>query len=206
MAASIPAKVSFDGEQLMRALEEERSVRGLQWRGLAVELWDQSAVLNARLGDDALCPGALHRTAVRGTMSCQYALPLLRWLSRPPEDFLVGEVVDVGDTRLPEAGPDKRLRWDLAELHADLNGRREDRALTWGCGGRRAQLFPEPADQSQDRAARRHGARHASHAVARRTRVALRPPDRLVAARTRRRCRARLISLDGPSSTLSGCR
>jgi hypothetical protein len=42
--------------------------------------------------------------------------------------------------------------------------------------------------------------------VARRTRVALRPPDRLVAARTRRRCRARLTSLDGPSSNVSGCR
>ncbi|GIG20653.1 hypothetical protein Cch01nite_13770 [Cellulomonas chitinilytica] len=142
MDASTLSTVSFDGEMLMRAVEEQRSVRGLRWRGLAVELWDQSAVLNAQLGDDALCPGALQRTAVRGTMSCQYALPLLRWLRRPPEDFLVGEVVDVGDTRLPEAGPDKRLRWDLAELHADLNGRREERALTWAAMG--AELVCSP--------------------------------------------------------------
>ncbi|MBO9554959.1 hypothetical protein [Cellulomonas sp.] len=126
----------------MRAVDEKRSHRGLAWRGLAVELWDQSAELNARLGDDALCPGALHRTALRGTMSCQYALPLLRWLGRPPEDFLVGDVVDVGDTGLPPAGPDKRLRWDLAELYVDLDRRRADLGLTWAAVGASLDCSP----------------------------------------------------------------
>ena len=40
-------------------------------------------------------------------------------------------VVDVGDTRLPEAGPDSRLRWDLSEVHAALNEHRNERRLTW---------------------------------------------------------------------------
>jgi hypothetical protein len=98
---------------------------------VAEELWAQSAELNARLGGDALCPGALYRTSLRKTMSCQYALPLLRWLGRPPEDFLDGRGVDVGDTTLPEAGSDRRLRWDLAALHAALDDRRRELELTW---------------------------------------------------------------------------
>ncbi len=78
-----------------------------------------------------MCSGALVRTAKRETMSCQYALTLLRWIRRAPEDFLVGAVVDVGDVRLPAAGSERRLRWTLSELHAALNERRHQRRLTW---------------------------------------------------------------------------
>ena len=56
---------------------------------------------------------------------------MLRWLRRAPEDFLTGPVVDVGDVRLPEAGPDSRLRWDLTQLHSALNEQRRERGLTW---------------------------------------------------------------------------
>ena len=48
-----------------------------------------------------------------------------------PEDFLTGPAVDVGDVRLPDAGPDRRLRWDLSQLHAALNAHRQERHLTW---------------------------------------------------------------------------
>ncbi|HJQ41865.1 MAG TPA: hypothetical protein VJ831_02170, partial [Jatrophihabitantaceae bacterium] len=65
-------------------------------------------------------------------MSCQYALILLRWIGRAPEEFLTGPVVDVGDVRLPKAGPDRRLRWSLPELHTALNERRGEHELTWG--------------------------------------------------------------------------
>ena len=95
---------AFDGGALIRALDAERDDRGLTWNTLADELWQQSADLNARLTDHALCPGALVRTAKRETMSCQYALILLRWIRRAPEDFLVGAVVDVGDVRLRRQG------------------------------------------------------------------------------------------------------
>jgi hypothetical protein len=64
-------------------------------------------------------------------MSCQYALFMLRWLGRGPEEFLVGPAVDVGDAGLPDAGPDSRLRWDLNQLHTALNQRRQERGLTW---------------------------------------------------------------------------
>lgn len=121
----------FDGAALIRALDAERADRRLTWNTLADELWQQSADLNARLVDHAMCPGALVRTVKRQTMSCQYALILLRWIRRAPEDFLVGAVVDVGDVRLPDVGPDSRLRWDLGELHAVLNEHRQERRLTW---------------------------------------------------------------------------
>jgi hypothetical protein len=121
----------FAGDALVAALDGERTARGTTWSALAVELWEQSAKLNERLGGDALCPGALYRTSLRGTMSCQYALPLLRWLDRAPEDFLVGDVVDVGDADLPSVTSEWRLRWDLGALYTAINDRRQDRGITW---------------------------------------------------------------------------
>ena len=56
---------------------------------------------------------------------------MLRWLGKAPEDFLTGPKVEVGDVRLPEAGPDRRLRLDLGELHTMLNEHRQERGLTW---------------------------------------------------------------------------
>ena len=47
----------------------------------------------------------MSRLEARGATSCQYALFLLRWLGRPPEDFLSGPAGDVGETRLPQAVP-----------------------------------------------------------------------------------------------------
>jgi hypothetical protein len=125
------ALIGFDGSALIRALDRQRAEHGLGWTDLADQLWRQSSDLNAELADHSLCPGALVRTARRGTMSCQYALIILRWIRRAPEEFLTGPVVDVGDVRLPEPGARSRLRWDLGELHAALNAHRRGRGLTW---------------------------------------------------------------------------
>lgn len=116
---------------MISALDAQRTEHGLDWTELALEMWAESAQLNAELADHGLCQGALIRTAKRATMSCQYALVILRWIHRPPEDFLTGPVVDVGDTRLPAAGPDRRLRWDLSAVHTVLNAQRQDHQLTW---------------------------------------------------------------------------
>ena len=56
---------------------------------------------------------------------------MLRWLGRPPEDFLTGPGVEVGNAQLPTAGPEYRLRWNLSELHSALNDARQLRELTW---------------------------------------------------------------------------
>jgi hypothetical protein len=73
----------------------------------------------------------LSRLEARGASSCQYALFLLRWLQRAPEDFLTAAGAPVGETRLPSAGPEHRLRWNLAELHAAVNAERTARSMTW---------------------------------------------------------------------------
>jgi hypothetical protein len=130
---------SFDCNAMMRALNAARTARGLGWTPLADELWRQSADLNAKLGDSALCPGALVRTVTRGAMSCQYALIILRWLDRAPEEFLTGPVVDVGEVRLPRAGVGHRLRWNLGELHASLN---ERRVVSWATLSRELGCTP----------------------------------------------------------------
>ena len=86
----------FDCVALFDALDAERRERGLGWYDLADELWEQSEDLNAqRSGDHPLCGGAVQRIRERGTTSCQYALYMLRWLGRAPEDFLTGPVLDV---------------------------------------------------------------------------------------------------------------
>ena len=131
LARDMRGLAEFDGHAMVNALDERRVEHELDWPALAHELWDQSAELNAELGGNALCSGALVRTVRRGTMSCQYALIILRWLGRAPEDFLIGPVAAVGDTRLPCVGPDQRLRWDLAQLHAELNENRQARKITW---------------------------------------------------------------------------
>lgn len=127
----MPALAAFDFAAFVAALDDERRDRGLGWYDLADELWEQSSELNARSTDHPLCGGAVSRLGARGATSCQYALFMFRWLGRAPEDFLTGPVVDVGDVRLPEPGPDSRLRWDLGQLYAALNERRRARGLSW---------------------------------------------------------------------------
>jgi hypothetical protein len=127
----MPELATFDGAALMAALDAQRVERALDWAALADVLYAQSRDLNVELADNCLCSGALVRTAKRGTMSCQYALILLRWIGRAPEDFLTGSVNDVGHTALPAASPDRRLRFDLPSLHEALNQERRARGHTW---------------------------------------------------------------------------
>ncbi len=122
----------FDFKAFFVALDTQRRDRALGWHDLADELWEQSCQLNAqRQTDHPLCGGAISRLGQRGATSCQYALFMLRWLGRPPEDFLAGPVVDVGRTALPGAGPDSRLRWDLNATYAALDEHRREHGLTW---------------------------------------------------------------------------
>jgi hypothetical protein len=128
----MPDLAAFDYDALITALDGRRIEYGLGWNELAGVLWGQSADLNARLDDNCMCPGALVRNAQRrGPMSCQYALIMLRWLDRAPEEFLTGPVVDVGELGLPAAGPEARLRWELGELFAALASHRQQQRLSW---------------------------------------------------------------------------
>ena len=121
----------FDFAAFFAAFDAERRDRGLGWYEFADELWQQSSELNGQRMDHPLCGGAVSRLGARGATSCQYALFMLRWLGRAPEEFLSGPVVEVGDVRLAEPGPDSRLRWDLNQLYTALNDQRQACGLTW---------------------------------------------------------------------------
>lgn len=153
----------FDCGSLFSALDAQRRDRGLGWYDLADELWQQSSELNAARTDHPLCGGAVARLQTRGATSCQYALFMLRWLRRAPEDFLAGPVVDVGDVRLPEAGAASRLRWNLNQLHAVLNEQRRERELTW------AELARQELDCTPNRLTNLRTARFADMDLAMRT-------------------------------------
>jgi hypothetical protein len=142
MIMAVGSLVAFDCAALFGALDTRRREQGLDWYPLADELWQQSAALNAERSDHPLCGGAVQRLQNRETTSCQYALFMLRWLGRAPEDFLTGPVAEVGDVRLPKAGPDRRLRWDLNQLHTALNEQRRHCGQTWAAVATELECTP----------------------------------------------------------------
>ena len=148
----MPVPAAFDNDALYDAVDARRRELGLDWYQLAGELWEQSADLNATLDDHPLCGGAVSRQRRQGATSCQYALFMLRWLDRAPEDFLAGEGTHAGEVRLPDAGPDHRLRFDLPQLHGELNAQRTERGLTWAALGE--ELGCSPARLTNLRSAR----------------------------------------------------
>lgn len=121
----------FDAVALFEALDERRQSLGLSWRGVAGQLWNRSAELNARRDDHPIDPSTITGMSHRRATSCQHALFMLRWLGVPPERFVPGAAGGPLEATLPGAGPDRRLRWDLAALHAALAAERRDRDLSW---------------------------------------------------------------------------
>jgi uncharacterized protein YfiM (DUF2279 family) len=121
----------FNALGLYEAMDAQRAERGLSWRQVAAEIWDQSSVLNKRRMDHPISASTLTGIAERGDCTCQHALFILRWLDRSPESFLSNPPVGRDGTVLPRARPDQRLRWNLAELADSLDARRRERGLAW---------------------------------------------------------------------------
>jgi hypothetical protein len=120
----------FDISALFMALDDQRVARGLSWRCLADEMWNQSDELNAQRQDHPISPATLSNMQRRGNISCQHALFMLRWLDRSPESFLTEGAGDA-NFALPEPGRDHRLRWNLKFLYQGLDERRHEQDLTW---------------------------------------------------------------------------
>jgi hypothetical protein len=105
-------------------------------------MWGQSSDLNRRRHDHPISPSTLTGMAKRAATSCQHALIALRWLGRTPESFLRGGAGSLVSAPLPKAGPDRRLRWDLAGTYDALDARRRERGLTWPLLARRLRCSP----------------------------------------------------------------
>ncbi len=121
---------AFDAQALYQALDAKRVEERLSWQGAADGIWAQSADLNATRADTPIDPSTLTSIKKRNAVSCQHALFVLRWLARAPEEFLAEGPV-LASAPLPPAGPDQRLRWDLARLAAALDAKRQDDSLRW---------------------------------------------------------------------------
>jgi hypothetical protein len=121
----------FDIAALFSALEAQRVDRGLSWPEVAREIWNQSATLNAHRNDHPFSATTLTGMPKRMDTSCQHALFMLRWLGRTPESFIPGSLSDVRSFALPQAGSDRRLRWDLQKLYNSLDEQRLERGLSW---------------------------------------------------------------------------
>ena len=81
----------FDGASLVTALDARRDELSPEWSAVVDALTQQSRELRTVLNDHAVYSGALVRTVKRGSMSSQYAVMLLQWLGRAPEEFLTGQ-------------------------------------------------------------------------------------------------------------------
>ena len=67
---------------------------------------------------------------------------MLRWLGRPPEDFVPGARPGTLGVPLPPAGTDQRPRWDLVALYEALNAERIERGATWQQAARSLRCTP----------------------------------------------------------------
>jgi hypothetical protein len=120
----------FSVDALYQAVDEQRIARDLSWRQVADEIWGLSRELNDRRRDHPISPATLSGMRERRETSFQHALFMFRWLQRTPECFVIGGLPSVNSI-LPEIGPDRRLRWNLARLYEAMNEQRLDRGLTW---------------------------------------------------------------------------
>lgn len=118
---------------LYDALDAQRVERGLSWAAAVDEINSISPSLRARLGEDdhPIASSTVANMRKRGAIPCQHALALLQWLDRTPESFVPGSPLDSAAARLPDVGPDRRLRWDIAALAEAVEARRLERGLTW---------------------------------------------------------------------------
>ena len=142
MAARGQRAPDFDSAGLFAAMDAQRIDRGISWRQVAQEMWDQSRALNLRRRDHPISASTLTNIAQRGDTTCQHALFVLRWLGRSPESFLPDPPAAGRDAPLPHAGEHQRLRWNLPALATALDDRRQQLGLTWtalaaelGCSG-----------------------------------------------------------------------
>lgn len=120
----------FDVQAFFTAIDTRRRQDALSWAALAAVVWEQSRLLNERLGDHPLSPATLRNMGAGGG-SCQHALFVLRWLDCPPETFVVQPRPGTTGVSLPATDAAHRLRWNLLHLYTALNTARTERAETW---------------------------------------------------------------------------
>ncbi len=140
----MPSKHGFDTLALFTAIEAAKSDRGLTWDAVALEMWEKAAALHASAHGHKH-PIATHTIVKLRTSrdtSCQHALVMLRWLGRPPEDFIAEPQPGTAGHPLPEPGPEFMIRWDLRATYDALDQVRHERNATWAQVAARLHCTP----------------------------------------------------------------
>jgi hypothetical protein len=118
----------FDMAALHAALDAKRRALGLSWAGATREINRPDAAPVLHPISVSSVTGTGQGRGVEGNI----VLQMLAWLDRTPESFIPGHPAPVTPrTQLPQAPPDRRLRWDVRALHAALDARRRDLGMTW---------------------------------------------------------------------------
>jgi hypothetical protein len=117
----------FDRHALYEAVDAEREARGITWSDLVREL-------NRVFEGKPSLPFAL--STIKGirdkrAVTSAVILQLLRWLDRPPEDFISDAVPVLGSVALPKIPAAQVLRTESKALHAALDRTRIERGMTW---------------------------------------------------------------------------
>lgn len=116
----------FDLRALYEAMDAQRRERGLTWT---------AAVRQINRRETKGHPVSTATVTGVGTTAVAEGdgvLQMLRWLGRSPESFIPAfPDADAARFRLPAALDSQALRWDARTLHAALEARRAERALTW---------------------------------------------------------------------------
>lgn len=109
-------------------LDAQRRIRGLSWAQLATEInrpFESTPSI-------PIHPATLRDMLKKRSVTSAVILQVLRWLGRTPESFLSGRGRGVGPgERLPEAGPDRILRFDTRAIYDALQQQRLKRGMTW---------------------------------------------------------------------------
>lgn len=118
----------FEMRALHAELDEQRRARGLSWIQLAAEVNRPFETTTSI----PISPGTLRDMLKKRSVTSAVVLQVLRWLGRTPESFLSGPTRTTSEEeRLPNAGPDRILRFDTRAIYDALQQERLRRGLTW---------------------------------------------------------------------------
>lgn len=128
----------FDLGALYNALNKKRLARGLSWAQLAKEINRVEARKGAR---HPLASSTIKGIATRAAAEGDGVLQMLLWLDQPPEDFVANLRKSTSrPEKLPKVPSSKVLRFDTKKIHAALDKRRKERAMTWAQIGKQVGL------------------------------------------------------------------
>jgi transcriptional regulator with XRE-family HTH domain len=118
----------FNMHALHAALDEQRRARGLSWAQLAAEInrpFESTPSI-------PISPGTLRDMLKKRSVTSAVVLQVLRWLVRTPESFLSDPMRSAGpEDQMPDAGPNRILRFDTRAIYDALQQERLRRGLTW---------------------------------------------------------------------------